>query len=114
MTKGLIVYVYRSKDSDCTNGGISSHYNKFILTGEGINGPFEPSKNTPEIKLVRRNIGGQIYMHAEPINKPLEGNYGWMHGGNYISSSDSRFPNEYPIAIHDRQETSEVHAMLSR
>jgi len=27
-----------------------------------------------------------------------------MFGGNFIYTSDSRFPNKYPIAIHDRYE----------
>lgn len=116
--KGLIVHVYRSKvsdsveDSDCTNGGISTHFNIFVLTGEGVSGPFESREGMLELKLVRRKLSGKIYLHAEPVSSPDEGNFGWMFGGNYISASDSRFPNDYPIAIHDRQESSKLHASM--
>ena len=54
-----------------------------------------------------------VYVHAEPVDKP-EGKVGPMFGGNFIYTSDSRFPNDYPIPVHDRFETPEQAEILSR
>ena len=110
---GLLVSVYKTNRlSDCTNGGLTSKFDQFILTGEGIKGPFEPSERTPELKLVRRNIYGKEYIHAEPVDRPDSGNVGYMAGGNFIYTSDSRFPT-YPVSVHDRQETQSQYDQLS-
>jgi hypothetical protein len=117
--KGLIVDVLREApnplfpNADTTNGGVSRKYNSFVLVGEGVPEVFEERKDLPALKLVKRNFGGRIYLHAEPFEKP-EGHVGPMSGGNFVYSCDSRFPNDYPISIHDRFETPEVYDMLSR
>ena len=97
--KGLLVWVYRPH-FDCTNGGITSHNNTVLLVGEGVPEIFEPG-DLPVLKLVKRQLRGTEppYLHAQPI----EGS-GHMMGGNFIYSSDSRFPSDYPISVHDRQE----------
>ena len=103
--KGLTVYVLRSSLGDCTNGGISATHDQLTIIGKGIEGPFEPSKDAPAVTLITRNIGGRIYKHLEPCDenaKPLPGWY--MAGGNFAEESDSRFPTDYPLSIHDRQE----------
>ena len=116
MNKGLICEIYESKDiGNCSNGGISST-NKEVLVvmKEGEGQVFEEDEKRPTVKIVRRIIDGEEYVHAEPINAP-EG-IGWMMGGSFIYSCDSRFRNyvnEYPIALHDRQETSEQNRLLS-
>ncbi len=111
--KGLLVYTLTHRDrSDCTNNGLTSKFDKFILIGEGVQGPFDPNKDIPELKLVRRNIFGKPYVHAEPVER-AEG-VGWMFGGNYITTSDSRFPNTYPIPVHDRQETLKQYEQLNQ
>lgn len=110
MNKGLLVHRVKP-DYDCTNGGISSTHDQFILIGEEVPGVFEPHEKTPALKLVKRIIFGKEYIHAEPLNEP-EG-IGWMFGGNFIYSSDSRFPNKYPIPVHDRQESQELYDALS-
>lgn len=111
MATGLLVYVLRHPreagdvfDIDTTNGGISSRFTCFVLTGEGVSGPFRPDANTPELKLVRRKIGGREYLHVEPVEGKDPRAAGWMAGGNFVYTSDSRFPNAYPLSIHDRQE----------
>jgi hypothetical protein len=109
--KGLLVFVLRGT-SDCTNGGITSICDKFILCGEGIPEIFEPSPETPALRLVKRNIGGDYY-HAEPVVQP-KGLCGPMAGGNYITTSDSRMPVRYPISVHDRFETAQMNELLSR
>jgi len=99
MKKGLMVFVLRA-DTDCTNEGITTKYDKFILIGEGLPEIFEPSDDTPALYLIRRNIGGRDYLHASttPTNSG-------MAGGNYVNACDSRFPNDYPISVHDRFES---------
>jgi len=48
-------------------------------------------------------------VHAEPLEAPPLGGVGWMFGGNFIYSCDSRFQAlcGYPIPVHDRCETVE-------
>jgi hypothetical protein len=110
--KGLICDVLRSSSyGDSTNGGVTARHNEVLLVGPGVDGPFEEDEaKRPTLKLVRRNIFGRDYMHAEPLNQTEEGNVGWMAGGNFIYTSDSRFPNQYPISVHDRQETARQYA----
>lgn len=99
--QGLICTVYRDHDIDCSNGGLSSKFDKVTLVGLGMSGPFEPTDECPAVLLQRRIIGGKEYLSAIPLeNKGL-----WnMFGGAFIYTSDSRFPNDYPIPLHDRIE----------
>lgn len=107
--KGLLVWIYRNAEGgDCTNGGMSSNYCRAILIGEGIPEIFEPTEETPALVLVRRALfssrlnARHIYFHCEPLE--TYGKALHMFGGNYIADSDSRFPCDYPIPIHDRIE----------
>lgn len=87
--KGMLVNTLRSARVDCTNGGVSARFNEFVLTGENVAEVFEPKSDAPELKLVyRANLD---YYHAEPVNGKRPHSVGWMFGGNYIVSSDSRF-----------------------
>lgn len=99
MTKGIPASTYRD-NTDCTNGGISSKHDRFVLTGGGIAEVFEPTEDMPELRLTIRGTNHD-HLCCEPAFIPT--GRGWMFGGNFLYSSDSRFP-EYPIAIHDRQE----------
>jgi hypothetical protein len=102
---GMIVSVFKEQRlGDCTNHGISSTVKQLTVIGEGIPQMYEPSEDAPGVKLVRRKICGNPYIHCEPLDRPTGS--GWMMGGNFIYSCDSRFGevNNYPIPIHDRQE----------
>lgn len=111
--KGLIVGLLENKEiGNASLGGISTKHVSFVLTGEGVPEIFEPDEDSPEIKLVKRIIYDKPYLHVEPIERPT--GIGWMFGGCFVWSSDSRFPNTYPIALHDRQESPELHEHLSR
>lgn len=110
--KGLLVFVLRST-TDCTNKGVSSRVDQFVLTGPGIPEIFDPSPKSPELRLVRRNIGNEEYLHAEPVKRPT-GMAGPTAGGNFCYTSDSRFPLNYPISIHDRFDTWADHDALTR
>lgn len=104
--RGLTAYVYKNAlIGDCTNGGTSSKVDKITIVN--AEGPSEADESAPAFVVITRNIGGEIYKHLQPANdegKPLPGWF--MFGGNYAETSDSRFPNRYPLAIHDRQEHS--------
>ncbi len=108
--KGLLVFVYRGVSfGDCTAGGMSSRVDKFVLINDEQKDAevFEPDGDAPALVLVRRWAGtSREYLHAEPLDKP-DDKLGPMMGGNFIYSSDSRFPSSYPIPIHDRFETQE-------
>jgi hypothetical protein len=116
---GLRVSVYRWSLGDCTNGGISAEVSHLCLVN--VSGPFSPAEDCPAAELVPGPVKGQAII--QPIgNQP--GMIGPMFGGNYASSSDSRFNEAVrkitgqltygAVAIHDRFETQEEYDALSR
>lgn len=118
----LRVSVLRRRNFDCTNEGVTSYRDDFTLFPSRAT--YEQERDaahtagrymTPPgecLVLVSRNLGGE-YLHAEPLEKPKD-TVGPMAGGNFIWTSDGRFPNRYPIAVHDRFETPELARTLSR
>ena len=101
--KGLRCSVLRHGDGmDCTLNGVSSKHDNVILVWDDVPGIFKPSEDCPELRLIERN--GHLAAYP-PDSCFLEGVGKWyMSGGNFIYASDSRFPNEYPIPVHDRYE----------
>lgn len=115
--KALSVRVYRD-GTDCTNNGVSSRYRDLlVLCPDGyINVDMD---NPPEnlVQVVKRHLFGQDIYHIEPWVSPKGA--GWMMGGNYAASCDSRFSKLVggmygAVAIHDRQESWEEYEMYSR
>lgn len=118
--KGMIVSILRDASiGDCTNGGVTSPargYTDAYIVGPGIAPVFDVDDRRPVLKLVKRILWGVPYYHAEPLDPPPAGSVGWMAGGNFVYTSDSRFNDataRYPIAVHDRSETTEEYASLS-
>jgi len=111
--KGLPCEIFKDNMGDCTNNGSSSKATRALLIGEGVDGWMNTSEcsDMPIYKIVRRNICNKEYLHVEPIEQPKGA--GWMAGGNFLYTCDSRFPNSYPLSIHDRQETWEQYEHLS-
>lgn len=111
MEKGLRVSVFCSRRSPkgSTNGGISSDFDSFTLVG--VDGPSEPNMTSPAIYL-KQDFNG-IRGNTVAVPSLTDGKW-YMFGGNFIYSSDSRFPSRRPIPIHDRTETQEESDMLSR
>lgn len=108
--KALPLNVYRNNSGDCTNDGISSKYNRLLLLCE--DGFIDVDENDPPenlVRLVTRHLFGKEYKHIEPVAHCDKGCVGWMDGGNIASTCDSRFSkmSDYPLCIHDRQETQE-------
>jgi hypothetical protein len=114
--KALPLYVYSNKGfKGCSNNGISEKYDRLLLVCE--EGFIDIDENDlPEnlVKVVTRNLFGNEYKHIEPYKNATQ--IGYMAGGSYASSSDSRFRaiSQYPLSIHDRQETQEQYDQLSR
>ena len=107
--KGLSVNVFvDSNGGDFTLGGVSSDHNNLILLGESVAGVFSPDENTPAVLLVERVIYGNAYLSVVPCDsdgRKLDGQ--WAFGGNFIYTSDSRFPSKQPIPVHDRNMNKE-------
>jgi len=123
----LSVNVYEHKyeifpDNDCTNGGISSrHKTLYLLCEDQEKAQKEPwywskvdENDERLVKIVRSTSCGRPYVHAEPVNDPNKREIGYMFGGNFVYTNDSRFPEKYPIPLHDRSETWEEYDALSK
>ena len=117
--KALPIDVYRCAGlGDCTNGGISSRFDRLLLLCD--TGFVDVDENDPPenlVKLVKRHLFGIDTWHIEPVTVP-EG-IGWMAGGNFAHTSDSRFTRMCEgmygaVAIHDRQESASLYELLSR
>lgn len=100
--KGMHVSILKAADmSDCTNHGITSKATSALLVGEGVPEIFEADENQPVLVLDTKYFRDCI--RAVPAVQPTD-KAGPMFGGNFIFSSDSRFPSRYPIPVHDRFE----------
>lgn len=112
--KAIRVYVYRNNlFNGCSNGGISERFDDLLLiTEDGFIDIDE--NNLPEnlVKMVERKLFGSVYKHIEPYRAAE--NVGWMSGGAVAYTSDARFKSQYPLCIHDRQETQEQYDKLSK
>ena len=115
MVKTLPVEVmYNNAYRKCANGGITEQVEVLYLVRE--DGWFSlPATDPRLITLVKRTFaGGREYLHVEPVNVDGgEDMAGPMFGGNFVYTSDSRFPSPYPIPVHDRFETWEQYKLLS-
>jgi hypothetical protein len=109
---------------DCTNGGVTSRSRSegkyFVLFDEALpegNYTLEQAMTNPDIvplRVVRRRLGGGEYLHVEPWERCPEGHCGYMAGGNFAYSSDSRFSAlcDYPLSVHDRSEAPEFYRSM--
>lgn len=133
----LIVSVYRNAEypgQDFTNGGISSRFTKLCIVN--VSGPVDPLKHADAAPalLVAGALPGIVRivpamfaewdatgkaLNADKVARGESGEWvqvpGWsMMGGNYASTSDSRFGEAVEritgkrwygaVAIHDRYE----------
>lgn len=100
---GLHAQIFKWNLGDCSLGGISSRVNAVTIVN--VDGPFEPDDEHPAVKIVRREIYGKEYLHAEPVEPGT-----WAAGGTLICSSDSRFSeaSQYPLHLHDRDMAKET------
>jgi hypothetical protein len=114
ITKGFTAGIFESKEiGNCSNWGISSRAKSVMIASpnECLH-VFNINTEKDEIVVIKKRGD---YVYAEPIDAPK--GCGWMMGGSFIYSCDSRFRseiNEYPVPLHDRQESNKKYEELSR
>ncbi|MEV1294892.1 hypothetical protein [Pseudonocardia sp. NPDC049635] len=121
--RGLRVSILRDVDgSDYSNGGLSGRVTRVTLVGDLIEfydaAVFAPDDDAPAVRLVQRagSYGIAVPDQAHPDR------VGPMASGAFVYSSDSRFRRlsahlgcgGSAIPLHDRFETTEQYAALSR
>ena len=106
---GLTCCILQSKQiGNCSNKGLSSYHKNVVVVN--LPGPIETDTQAElesaaaKYALVRLTRGPSGRLKAEPLRRPDKGCNGWMMGGCFIWTSDSRFDADYPIPLHDRQE----------
>lgn len=113
--KAITLYIYRCRDMDCSNGGISSRYDTVLV--EHPKGWIKlDSDNLPENFCVtkEKTVFGITFRYVEPYERPKH--IGWMDGGCIVDTTDSRGRDVIgitPLRLHDRQETQELYDYLS-
>jgi len=116
--KGFMASILENKQiGNCSNHGISKYHDQVtIVTDIKECQVFETTPHdtltSPLVMIKKKNVCGKEYVYAEPID-----GCGYMMGGSFIYSSDSRFRrhlSDYPIPLHDRQEPNEQYEQLSR
>ena len=119
--KALFVEVFSNPlYRGCANGGVSERYDSlYVACPEGN---YEVEDTNPRLVKLEANAFGTI--KAVPLAKVKANEVGYMFGGSYISTSDSRFsdmceqllghPFYGAVALHDRTETYEEYDILSR
>jgi hypothetical protein len=110
--KGLTAWIFRANHGDFSNGGPSGKYDEVLVVDDEVGGPAElDSYRQFPVRLVRREIRGEEYVHAVPLLceefpgfERFSGHT--MFGGTFIYTSDSRLRDAcaYPIPLHDRVE----------
>ena len=108
--KQLLTFPLRNSLGDCTNNGLSSKVDNAYLVWDvdPINGAeiledFYNEKGEDFFVAKERFLFGKYSMIAVPYTIWKTGVHSMM-GGNFLYTSDSRFPVDAPIAIHDRVE----------
>lgn len=99
--KTILACVFRNSLGDCSNSGLTSREDTLVLHyGSGLDLDMIPGD---ELVLVERTLFGKESNYAIPAEILRSGRHS-MFGGNFIYTSDSRFPSDAPIKVHDRLE----------
>ncbi len=99
---GLLVFVYRDSLGDCTGKGLTSKKDELILVGDSIkNSPFSPKEDEDYLVIQHRPFLNDYI--ATPKSVIDSGKHS-MFGGNFVYTSDSRFPSKSPVKVFDRVE----------
>lgn len=126
----MTLKVFRAADfPDCTNGGASGRFDRIDVICDGGFPKEVDLDDAPEnlFRLDVDELGGMPTAHLVPVRKRAEGLVGPMMGGNYASTSDSRWARYVAskldpqfrfvatcLPIHDRYETPEMYDALTR
>ncbi|MDA9263058.1 hypothetical protein OAC86_01065 [bacterium] len=100
----ILTFILRNSLGDSTANGLTSKVNQVDLHyGDTVD--LADLNNIPddELVLVERQLFGREAWYAVPAGI-YKSNKHSMFGGNFIHTSDSRFPGRAPIPVHDRIE----------
>lgn len=101
--KNILTFVFRHPLGDSTNRGLTSREDSIILHyGNEVQVDMIPDD---ELILIERTLFGEQCNYAVPASI-LKSEKQSMFGGNFIHTSDSRFPSRTPIRVHDRVENN--------
>lgn len=104
---GLMCEVYRSGSQDTTNGGVSEGVDHVVVVSDEFPLPeiFSPRPGMPAMRLEMRDVGFARFPVLVPLDCARDGRQGrYMFGGNFVWTSDSRWPFSGPVKIFDRAE----------
>ena len=96
-------YVYKNSLGDCTNDGLTSKYDNLDLYYGQLDNEAIDKLAEDSLILIERVLWGKQANYAVPVEIYKSGRHS-MAGGNFIYTSDSRFPSDSPISVHDRVE----------
>jgi hypothetical protein len=108
----ILTFTLRHSLGDCTNNGLTSKKDSIELYyGSDLTLALDSVRTEgildelPEdsLILIERNLFGKPANYAVPVSILKKGKHS-MAGGNFIYTSDSRFPHDGPISVHDRVE----------
>lgn len=101
--KKILTFVFKHSLGDCSNNGLTSKYDHLNLYHGDLNE--EEINELPEdsLILIERVLFGKQANYAVPVEIYKTKRHS-MAGGNWVYTSDSRFPSDAPIAVHDRVE----------
>ena len=109
--KAIEADIFKSKLlGDCSNGGISSKFDKVLIPHPMGTVEIDERKPLPEnlCEVVRRTICGREHVHVQPYGTKASGRCA-MSGGCFVYSCDGRFGEAVwnvgsPVSLHDRFE----------
>ena len=108
----ILTFTLRHSLGDCTNNGLTSKKDSIELYyGSDLTEAINSVKTQgildtlPEdsLVLIERNLFGKPANYAVPVSILKKGQRS-MSGGNWVYTSDSRFPHNGPLSVHDRVE----------
>lgn len=108
----ILTFTLRHSLGDCTNNGLTSEKDSIELYyGSDLTEAINSVKTQgildtlPEdsLVLIERNLFGKPANYAVPVSILKKGQMS-MAGGNWVYTSDSRFPHSGPLSVHDRVE----------
>ena len=106
--KALRLSIYKDNSGDCSNHGISSKFRDILLVCD--EGYIDVNGDEENLCRIDTIMGHKF---VRPMAEPKGA--GWMSGGTMVYTCDSRFRrmSEYPLCLHDRQETWDQYEAMS-
>jgi hypothetical protein len=98
--------VFRWSLGDCTNSGLSSSANTVLVVTKDEIPNLSDEERKIAVTLEQRTAD---YFCLRPVDPPRKGMSGYMSGGNFVYTCDSRWSYltggiPYPLSLHDRTE----------